>query len=293
MNSLTVKSPLLLPLDRDRALTPAMVLALWVIADALDNKKLTKTPLDGVWLSIPAASLRGSEARNDNTWLKTCLDRMTGLKLGGEYRGNPWGAVVLSQWEIIEGGSVVRVLLPPAAIEALRAPETFAQIETHAAYKLQGPARLLYGILADKKRMGNPYWVFDLEELRHLLGVEGKKSYKRFNNFRFRVLDPAVEQINDFGTVKLTMTPQRIGRAISSVRFDWRWKDVGEVRETVEENERHPLARRKEAPTSPDCPPLSDEGRRQEADRRWKEAVRQAKENGAPPQNWPQRHDFG
>ena len=44
--------------------------------------------------------------------------------------------------------------MPPAAIQAIRAPKTFAKIEITAAYRLKGHARRLYAALADKKHMG-------------------------------------------------------------------------------------------------------------------------------------------
>ena len=76
------------------------------------------------------------------------------------------------------------------------------------------------------------------------------------NNFRYRVLDPALEQINDFGTVAVEMTPLKSGRTVEAVRFDWEWKTISEARETDEENERPAIARRK-SEYQRDMPPLS------------------------------------
>lgn len=258
MSEISVRSVLLNPFQNDKPLTPAMVLSLWVIADAVDKLKLSSGHDHTVELTIPTSRLRGTEGRSDNAWLKVCLDRMTGLKIGGTYRGQEWGAVMLAEWRLEEGGTMARLFLPPSAIHALRAGDTFAKIETHAAYRLQGHARTLYGALSDKKRMGNKYWVFELDELRYLLNVGDKKSYKRFNNFRQWVLDPAIEQINDFGTVAVSMTPQKVGRSIVAVRFDWQWKSISDARETDEENERVAMARRK-ADIVRDMPPLSDD----------------------------------
>ena len=258
MSEISVRSVLLNPFQNDKPLTPAMVLSLWVFADAVDKLKLSNGHDHTVELTIPTSRLRGTEGRSDNAWLKVCLDRMTGLKIGGTYRGQEWGAVMLAEWRLEEGGTMARLFLPPSAIHALRAGDTFAKIETHAAYRLQGHARTLYGALSDKKRMGNKYWVFELDELRYLLNVGDKKSYKRFNNFRQWVLDPAIEQINDFGTVAVSMTPQKVGRSIVAVRFDWQWKSISDARETDEENERVAMARRK-ADIVRDMPPLSDD----------------------------------
>ncbi len=259
--TLTINTALLAP-QADKPLTPAMVTALWVIADQIDRRGIKAATDDAVWLEMPAKMLRGEGGRDDNVWLRECLDRLTGLKIAGEYRGDPWGAVIIAEWRIMQGGSLVRLLVPPAAINVLRAPETFAKVESFAAYKLDGHARRLYAALADKKRLRQSYWVFGLDELRNLLGVQEKKSYERFNNFRQWVLQPALDQINDFGTVKVDMTPEKVGRSVATIRFDWQWKTIDEARVTDEENERATVARRKPDGLG-DAPPLSEVGKGQ------------------------------
>lgn len=254
--TLTINSALIAP-AADKPMTPAMVTALWVIADQIDRKGIKLAADDALWLELPAKLLRGEDGRDDNGWLRKCLDRLTGLKIAGKYRGDPWGAVIIAEWRITQGGSLVRLLIPPAAINVLRSPQTFAKVEAFAAYKLHGHARRLYAALADKKRMREKYWVFGLDELRQLLDVDNRKSYDRFNSFRQRVLDPAIEQINDFGTVNVTMTPEKVGRSVAAIRFDWQWKTIDEARATDEENEKPELARRK-SEIDRDAPPLTD-----------------------------------
>lgn len=254
--TLTINSRILAP-QSDKPLTPAMVTALWVISDHIDRKGTKSSADDAVWIELPAVALRGDGGRDDNVWLRECLDRLTGLKISGDFRGDPWGAVILAEWRITQGGSLVRLLVPPAAVNVLRAPETFAKVEAFAAYKLDGHARRLYAALADKKRMEQKFWVFGLQELRSLLSVEKRTSYDRWNNFRQWVLDPALAQINDFGTVKVTMTPEKVGRSVAAVRFDWQWKSIDEARETDQENERPDIARRKSEPQR-NAPPLTD-----------------------------------
>jgi hypothetical protein len=254
--TLTINSKIISP-QSDKPLTPAMVTALWIISDHIDRKGIKSSADDALWLELPAATLRGGNGRDDNVWLRECLDRLTGIKINGDFRGDPWGAVILAEWRITQGGSLVRLLVPPAAVNVLRAPETFAKVEAFAAYKLDGHARRLYAALADKKRMEQKFCVFPLPELRSLLSVEKRPSYDRWNNFRQWVLDPAIVQINDFGTVKVTMTPEKIGRAVAAVRFDWHWKSIDEARETDQENERPDIARRKNE-LQPKAPPLTD-----------------------------------
>tara|TARA_B100000678_G_scaffold279102_1_gene274474 strand:- start:80 stop:1027 length:948 start_codon:yes stop_codon:yes gene_type:complete len=257
MREITVPSSAV-ALQSDKPLTPAMVSAVWEIAAALDEQRIPASVPNAVWLEVPTLRLRGEGARADNVWLRQCLERLTGIKLSGEYRGDRWGAVVLAEWHIIEGGSLARLLIPPAGIHALRSPSNFAKIEAEAAHQLNGHGRRLYAILADKKRLGRPYWTFELSELRTLLGANTQKSYDRFNTFRQRVLDPAVEAINDYGTVSLKMTPERLGRSVRRVRFDWRWKDPHDATETASENDRHSSARRKRQDAD-DAPPMIED----------------------------------
>ena len=245
-------------LHADRPLTPAMTAAVWEIASALDAARLPADPENAVWLTVPAAQLRGDGGRTDNVWLRECLKRLTGVQISGEYRGDPWGAVVLAEWRIEQGGSVVRLLIPPAGVHALRAPATFTKIEASAAHRLTGHGRQLYAILADKKRLGRPFWTFGLDELRALMGVADRKSYERFNTFRQKVIDPAVEAINDYGTVIVGMTPIKIGRSVTAVRFDWQWKDPRTASDTVAQNDPY-TALRKRSQRAGDTPPANED----------------------------------
>ena len=257
MRNLTVPSSAI-ALRSDQPLTPAMVSVVWEIAAALDEQRIPAEVSNSVWLNVPTMRLRGEGGRADNVWLRQCLDRLTRIQLSGEYRGDPWGAVVLAEWHIIEGGSLARLLIPPAGIHALRAPATFTKIEATAAHRLTGHARQLYAILADKKRLGRPSWTFSLSELRTLMRVDDRRAYDDWYQFRRWVLDPAVEALNDYGTVTVKMTPEKRGRSVHAVRFDWHWKDPHDATETASENERHSTARRKAQDTA-DAPPMIED----------------------------------
>ena len=245
-------------LRADRPLTPAMTATVWEIASAIDAARTPEDPDNAVWITVPAAQLRGEGGRTDNVWLRECLRRLTGVQLSGAYRGDPWGAVVLAEWRIEDGGSVVRMLIPPAGIHALRAPATFSKIEATAAHRLAGHGRQLYALLADKKRLGRPFWTFELDEFRTLMGVDGRPAYDRWNNLRARVIDPAVEAINDYGTVTVRMTPIKTGRSVTAVRLDWQWKDPREAGDTALENDRHSAARKRRQDTD-DAPPMIED----------------------------------
>jgi len=258
MDLITVPSSIIAPTS-EAALSPGMVATLWEIAHALDAQRVPAASNDAIWLEIATKRLRSPDGRSDNVNLRQWLDRLTGLKLQGEYRGDPWGAVMVAEWHIVQAGSLARILIPPAAVKALRSADTFAKIEVAAAHQLPGHARRLYALLADKKRLGKPEWKFGLDELRALMGVSENSAYQRWNNFRARVLLPAIEAINDYGTVTVSMEPMKSGRAINAVKFSWTWKTLDQAHVTSEENARHSSARGKNPPEHPDAPPLFED----------------------------------
>lgn len=265
MREITVPSSAV-ALRSDKPLTPAMTAAIWELASALDAARIPAEVENSIWLELPSRLLRGENGRHDNLWLRECLDRLTGIKISGEWRGDPWGAVLLSEWKITQGGSMVRALIPPAGVHALRSPQTFAKIEASAAHRLTGHGRQLYVLLADKKRLGRPFWTFTVEELRALMGVADKPSYDRWSDFRARVLDPALAAVNDYGTVEVSMTLEKRGRTIHAVTFRWRWKDPHEATETAAQNERHSAGRRRRQEAA-DAPPMIEDP--EEAARNW------------------------
>lgn len=254
MTLITVPTSVVAP-QSDRPLTPAMTATLWQIAARLDEMRIPATVENSEWVEIPTKRLRGEGARSDNRWLDECLRRLQRIELSGKNKGQPWGATLVAEWAFYERGSMVKILIPPSAVFALRSSETFAKIEEQAAYRMKGSARRLYAILADKKRQRRPYWSFSLEDLRTQLGLSNRKSYERWQDFKRWILLPALEEINDFGTVSVKMTPEKVGRSVSGVRFDWQWKSLDEIRETTTENEKHSTARKKSQDTDT-APPL-------------------------------------
>jgi len=278
MRTITVPSSAI-ALRSEQTLTPAMVSAVWEVAAALDEQRIPATVSNSVWLEVPTLRLRGEGGRADNIWLRQCLDRLTGIKISGEHNNNFWGAVVLAEWHILEGGSMARLLIPPAGVYALRSPANFTKIEASAAHRLTGHGRQLYAILADKKRLGRPYWVFDLIELRTLLGATTQKSYNRFNTFRQRVLDPAVEAINDYGTVTVKMTLEKRGRSVHRVRFDWRWKDPHDAARKAVEAEKINSAHSEQQKTEYVSPTIEDQS--EKARQWWDQLTKTEQENWA------------
>lgn len=252
--SLTIPTPLLNPkAAHGLGITPAMATALYAVAAELDRQRVPAFGNDAVWLKIPTVRLKAQGARDDNAHLRRCLDRLLGLRLEGEYKGDAWGAVLIAEWHLEKGATIARILVPPAAIRALRSPQTFSKIEANAIYNMEPNARRLYLLLADKKRLRTDHFDFGLDDLKAGLGLS-EHAYKRWANFRRVVLIPSIERINQTGSVNVTFKPIKVGKAVVAVRLAWDWKNPDQAQETLQEVERHSAARFKDSDGS--APPL-------------------------------------
>ena len=67
--------------------------------------------------------------------------------------------------------------------------------------------------------------VFKLETFRAQLGL-GVNEYCRMGNFKARVLDLAVEQINKYSDIKVKYEQEKIGRKIEGFKFSFKQKVI-------------------------------------------------------------------
>jgi len=81
----------------------------------------------------------------------------------------------------------------------------------------------LYELL--KSYQYKKYMIFDIDELKRLLFAE---TYKHGKDFRKRVLDTAVKEINKLADIWVTFELAKEGRKFTEVRFDIHQKDIGE-----------------------------------------------------------------
>jgi plasmid replication initiation protein len=92
-------------------------------------------------------------------------------------------------------------------------PLMFEFKNRYFSYKLWNALRLrsvnqlrMYEILKQHEPMGERVW--SIEELRGLLGIT-KDEYPRFNNFKFRVLDPCQKALEEHTDIKFAYEPIR------------------------------------------------------------------------------------
>ena len=68
--------------------------------------------------------------------------------------------------------------------------------------------------------------VFEVDELKKMLMVEGNKSYSNFADFKKRVLLPAQEEINELTDIAVSFEPILKGRKTVKVKFDMKLKNT-------------------------------------------------------------------
>lgn len=94
------------------------------------------------------------------------------------------------------------------------------QYYTHYQLKYVLPMKSQYAIrlyeLLKSYQRNNYEWFFDIEGLKKQLNCE---SYKDFKDFRRRVIEPAVEEINEFTDIKIAWEPVKEGRKVARVTF--------------------------------------------------------------------------
>lgn len=99
----------------------------------------------------------------------------------------------------------------------LQIPNKFTVIKLDSVLNLNGYySKRLYFLLAQYLKAKK--WTYDLKKLQDLLSVSDsmKKSY---SNFKLRVLDPAIEDINKNSNLTVDYKENKISRSVVSVDF--------------------------------------------------------------------------
>ncbi|MCL2289273.1 MAG: replication initiation protein, partial [Bacteroidetes bacterium] len=67
---------------------------------------------------------------------------------------------------------------------------------------------------------------FDVDELKRLLMVDGAKGYKNFKDFRKRILEPAMSEINKYTDLSISYEQITKGRKVVKIKFLIAKKDM-------------------------------------------------------------------
>lgn len=136
------------------------------------------------------------------------------------------GKLVKSRWisqvKYLDDEGAIEVAFTPAVVKGISridgAEDFFTSylLEQTTAMNSNYSVRLYELLTQWKKRKKTP--VFELEKFRHQLGL-GVDEYKLMSNFKKRVLDLAVDEINKKSDLKVSYEQEKKGRRITGFKF--------------------------------------------------------------------------
>jgi len=128
----------------------------------------------------------------------------------------------ISQVSYLDDEGTIEVVFTPAVVKGITRIDGAEEFFTK--YLLEQTARMdsnysirLYELLVQWKKAGKTP-LFELEQFRGQMGL-GVNEYKRMCDFKRRVLDLAVEEINEKSDLKVSYEQEKKGRRITGFKF--------------------------------------------------------------------------
>ena len=124
----------------------------------------------------------------------------------------------------VEQEAVVKLIFSSAIIPLItRLEQQFTSYEMKQISGLTSAyAVRLYEILIAWRSSGKTQ-IINIAEFRHQIGVL-ETEYLRFNNFKVRVLDPAIKQVNEHTDISVKVEQHKTGRSITGFSFKFKQK---------------------------------------------------------------------
>ncbi|MCL6185173.1 replication initiation protein RepM [Acinetobacter baumannii] len=133
----------------------------------------------------------------------------------------------VSEISYIDNEASVSLIFSPAVVPLItRLEQRFTSYELKQVSQLTSRYAIrLYELLVAWRTTGQTP-VFEVSEFRQQLGI-ADDEYTRSDNFKRRVLDIAISQINTFTDIKVNFEQHKTGRSISGYSFSFKQKTSG------------------------------------------------------------------
>lgn len=208
--------------ERDRKLWTFLLHAVWdEIPEDPKEEKLVIHELSVTKINQVFRELGGD---HNSKWIWESARRLARTIVeweDAEYKGveSLLGAIITKS---ARDAGVLRFYFPPLLAPRIKKANRFARLRTHFMIGLSGKyAVTLYELLESVANKINPVLDVPLDTLRQWLKVPAGKLTK-YKDFRVRVLDPAIEQINanSIGAgFTVDMQPVKKGKMVDRIRF--------------------------------------------------------------------------
>ncbi|MBB5374545.1 replication initiation protein [Acidocella aromatica] len=230
---------------QDRALMNALYM------HAHDSGDLAKP---GAKWELPLASLNFS-THNTLDRVRESLSRLLGVQVAVTYFDPERAEEVVLQTVLFEHfitskkgapSATLRFAIPSELRGILARSDRWGRIKAEVVHAMSSKyAIALYELLRLRANMDNCVETFTYERFRDLLGVP-KGTYEAGKDFKVRVIDPAVLEINGLSEMGCQIDLFRVHSraAISKVTVAWWKKGAEEQRSAVQELNRSKLGRK-------------------------------------------------
>ena len=151
----------------------------------------------------------------------------------------------------------IEIEIGPRMYRAIRDRSTFTRIRESVLFAMRGSkySALLYVLLRDKMNQRERRWEVEYPEFRTVMQVPAS-AYDRFGDVRTKVIEPAVQELNELSEFTITWSKARTFKnQVRALAFQWKLKDPSEARTTARQHRRHSTARGK-VQQSADAPPM-------------------------------------
>lgn len=147
----------------------------------------------------------------------------------------------------------VEISIPGPMAKAIRLRETFTKIRESVLSSMRGSkySAILYILIRDKMNQRVKRWQIDIDEFRTVMQIQ-ENAYSNFKNFRIRVIEQAIKEINELSEFTVSWEKARTFKnEVREIAFEWKLKDLPDARKTAKEQRQRSLAQ-----GGADAPPL-------------------------------------
>jgi plasmid replication initiation protein len=148
----------------------------------------------------------------------------------------------ISQATYIDGEGAIEVIFTPAVVNEITRIHGIEQFFTKYTLEQTAQLKSLYAVrlyeLLIQWREARKTQLFELETFREQLGL-GVNDYKRMSDFKRRVLESSIKEINEKTDIKVSYTQEKKGTTILGFKFAVREKskpNTGQVADSRDAN---------------------------------------------------------
>lgn len=179
--------------------------------------------------------------RNDNNELKMALKALVSLVIEynilGKEKYEWWAFPFLSLVKITGqrrwNTARVHFEFPTPILEAIKRPSMYVKLNMFIWRGLNSKHSLaLYEILKDYQNIGRIR--IEVDNFKKLVGIE-PEQYKIFTMLKKRIIDTAVDEINEKTDLKVVYDLEKEGRKITAIVFRVSWLATHEIKESTNE----------------------------------------------------------